>query len=135
MTLDNQEYPLDILVDKLSKLTGSGRGSVYETSFNFYDDGNIGENCFVEDVSISSVDIDYNISHADIDTTCSVEDGKVKVTINYLEDSFDEATIDYFGRHYIELLKSIVESPNENVDLLNMYTQDELEMYSDEYAG
>ena len=135
MTLDNQEYPLDILVDKLSKLTGSGRGSVYETSFNFYDDGNIGENCFLEDVSISSVDIDYNISHADIDTTCSVEDGKVKVTINYLEDSFDEATIDYFGRHYIELLKSIFESPNENVDLLNMYTHDELEMYSDEYAG
>ena len=135
MTLDNQEYPLDMLVDKLSKLTGSGRGSVYETSFNFYDDGNIGENCYLDGVTISSVDIDYNISHADIDTTCSVENGKVKVTVNYLEDSFDEATIDYFGQHYIELLKSIVESPDENVDLLNMYTQDELEMYSDEYAG
>ena len=131
--MSNQEYPLELLIDEIGKNHSIKRGSVYEISFNYYEEESIGGDCAIDGVKISSVDIDYNATHADIDMTCSIENEQINVTINYLKNLFDKSTVEYFGKHYIELLKTIVDTPEEAINQLNMYTPEELEMYSYEY--
>lgn len=125
--LENQEYPLDLLVDKLAKYHDINRGMIYEAAFNFYsEDANI-EETLMKDIELTPVDLEYTVSHANIDMTCMELNDTLKLVINYSTEVYERETIEYFLKHFEEILSSIAQSSGALLKDLNMLTQEEKE--------
>ncbi|SHO53821.1 non-ribosomal peptide synthetase [Anaerocolumna xylanovorans] len=128
--LDNQDYPLDLLVEQLSKVHAVNRGNVYEAAFNFYNEDFGFDKISMDNLEITSVDLEYTVSHANIDMTCMEWKENIKLVVCYLVEVYEKETVEYFMQHFAEILHSIVLSPNSCIKDLNMLTKEEKEDFA-----
>ncbi len=125
--LENQDYPLDLLVDKLGKYHDINRGMIYEAAFNFYsEDANLEED-ILKGIELTPIDLEYTVSHANIDMTCMETNETLKLVLNYSTQVYESETIEYFLKHFEEILSSIAQSSGALLKDLNMLTQEEKE--------
>lgn len=107
----NQEYPFDMLVEKLGAYTDKSRNALFDTMF-------VMQNIKKEEMKLKTLDFfPYNLKESvcklDIMINCFEHEGIINFGINYCINLFKPETIESFWRDYKTILRSIVE----NVDI------------------
>ncbi|MCU0288321.1 MAG: amino acid adenylation domain-containing protein, partial [Acidobacteria bacterium] len=124
MTFENQEYPFEELVDKLSLKRDMGRNPLFDTMFVLQ---NMGNPSTVEKTQ-PEVDVEI-IETAKFDLTINaVESGqKILFSIQYCTALFKQATIERFITYFKKIIQSIVNEPDIKLQHMDVLSEKEKE--------
>lgn len=131
--LENQQYPLARLVDRLHTVRDAGRSPLFQVSFSMekvpgIDEQGIavfligqgGHTFHVGDLSMETVDLSTRHSQFEITLTLEEAGGQLFGCWHYNRDLFDEATIVELGRLYEQVLREMCRVPGAKVSDLNL---------------
>jgi len=120
----HQEVSFEKLVEELAPDRDVSRTPVFQVLFT-----TLGEPDKLEfgDLELSGFDIDIGMSKFDLVISVQESTQGAAVTINYATDLFEAETIQRMLGHYEQLLKSVVENPDQRVWNLPLLTQAERE--------
>lgn len=111
---DNQLYPFDELVNNLNIIRDSSRQPLFDTTFIYQNNGftkinfdNIVANMYIPDINISKFDLSLEIIPQDNDECC--------LNFEYCTKLFKKETIEKLANHFINIIKSIIEKPEEKI--------------------
>lgn len=122
--LENQDYPLPMLVDLLKPPRDPSRSTLFQAMFVMqkaqimHDEGmtpflmgQTGAKLEVADLVFSSMTLDQWTSQFDISLAASEADGGVSLGLQYNTDLFGADTADTMLRRYEKLLETLIERP------------------------
>lgn len=110
---ENQEYPLDLLIQDLHLERDAGRNPLFDVMF-------VHQNMQVDDVKVNEYEISkcsINKEFAQCDITLTTENTKdgLSVEISYCTALFSTETIRRFAEHYTKVLCFIAEHPEDRL--------------------
>ncbi|MDQ1351918.1 MAG: hypothetical protein QG657_2224, partial [Acidobacteriota bacterium] len=118
---ENQEYPFERLVEKVSVNRDPGRNPVFDVMFALQ---NMAEETVGGEEDHSYVDKN-NVAKFDL-TLAAVETGDgFTFTLEYCTRLFKEETIDRFSGYFKNIIKSIAENPSQRISDVEMLTETE----------
>lgn len=136
--LENQQYPLARMVDRLKVPRDPGRSPLFQVSFSMekvpgIDEQGIavfligqgGHTFHVGDLSMETIDLTTRQSQFEITLTLEEAGGQLFGCWQYNSDLFDEATIKELSVLYEQVLREITENPEQRVSELNLLGSDE----------
>jgi len=136
--LENQQYPLARLVDRLSVVRDPGRSPLFQVSFSMekvpgIDEQGIavfligqgGHTFHVGDLSMETIDL--TTRHAQFEITLTLEEagGQLFGCWQYNRDLFDEATISELSRLYEQMLREMTLHPGAKVSGIDLLDEAE----------
>lgn len=122
---EHQSYPFDKLVEELDIPRDAGRTPVFDVMLVFQNEEQTGETPETE-LKISSFEYDSGASQFDLTFIFnSLEDGDLRLDINYNTDLFEPETVRRMETHFEELVKSLLEDENRPVSSLNILAEPE----------
>ncbi len=136
--LENQQYPLARLVDKLSVVRDPGRSPLFQISFSMekvpgIDDEGIavfligqgGHTFHVGDLSMETIDLTTRHSQFEITLTLEEAGGQLFGCWHYNRDLFDEATVVNLCGLYEQVLREMTQRPAMRLSELNLLGPEE----------
>ncbi len=143
--LENQQYPLARLVDRLKVPRDPGRSPLFQVSFSMekvpgIDEQGIavfligqgGHTFHVGDLSMETIDLTTRQSQFEITLTLEEAGGQIFGCWQYNSDLFDEATIKELCGLYEQVLTEITANPSAQISEVNLLgTDDEKETLID----
>jgi amino acid adenylation domain-containing protein len=87
------------------------------------------------EVTISPLDIDLHAAKFDLATFMWEEAGALVGLLNYRTDAFNAHTIETLARRFEALLQAIIAQPDVAIDILNIYSVDELKQKENKEAS
>ncbi|MEI7725470.1 MAG: amino acid adenylation domain-containing protein [Bacteroidota bacterium] len=117
---DNQDYQLDLLVEKLGIARNSGRNPLFDVMFAYRQQP---EDIQLKDVTIKFFEFTFNITKFDLTIEAIEKRDCLRLELEYRKELFSETTIVNFGSHYVNLLRAIVSGAGRNIkdfDILNI---------------
>lgn len=136
--LENQQYPLARLVDRLHVVRDSGRSPLFQTSFTMekvpgIDDEGIavfligqgGHTFHVGDLSMETIDLTTRQAQFEITLTLEEAGGQLFGCWQYNRDLFDEETIAELGSLYEQVLRQITLNPLATISEINLLDEGE----------
>lgn len=131
--LENQQYPLARMVDRLNVVRDPGRSSLFQVSFTMekvpgIDDEGIavfligqgGHTFHVGDLSMETIDLTTRQAQFEITLTVEEAGGQLFGCWHYNRDLFDEATIKELCGLYEQVLRQISRNPNTKISNINL---------------
>lgn len=118
-----QDYPFDVLVDKLKLERDASRNPLFDTMF-------IMQNMQKADLKLDKIEFrDYDISDktTQFDLTLSAieKEGKLNFSLNYCTELFDRQFIEQLLENYINLLKVIIEKSEMKLIKIDILSSEE----------
>ncbi|SDL53333.1 amino acid adenylation domain-containing protein/thioester reductase domain-containing protein [Maridesulfovibrio ferrireducens] len=110
--LDNQDYPLEDLVEQLGVKREPGRTPLLDVLFTLRE---MPSTMKAGELSISPVDYDPGVSKFDQTFEAIIHEEGIQLKIEYKKALFDEETVLGWGDQYIQLLEQICEHPDKTV--------------------
>ncbi|MEP6491991.1 MAG: amino acid adenylation domain-containing protein [bacterium] len=140
-SLDHQDYPFPLLVEKLHVNRDVSRSPLADTYFVWdkmrgpaEDHGAADRNGEIgpakidwQDLSLESFTLTQIGTPSDIAVLVWEMGQTISVNLGYSTDLFDRSTIERMGRHYLVLLRGILADPECRISKLPMATPDESE--------
>lgn len=123
---DNQDYQFEQLVEKLNIKRDPARQPLYDIGFVFQSMGF--PKLELKDLTIKPHEYDHKIAHADIMLEVVEDDGKLFLNWEYRTGLFREETIERLAEHYKNILKSIINNPEQKLKDLNILSDEEKHM-------
>lgn len=136
--LENQQYPLARMVDRLKVPRDPGRSPLFQVSFSMekvpgIDEAGIavfligqgGHTFHVGDLSMETIDLTTRQSQFEITLTLEEAGGQLFGCWQYNTDLFDEATILELSGLYEQVLNEITANPEVRLSELNLLGRDE----------
>lgn len=136
--LENQQYPLSRMVDRLKVPRDPGRSPLFQVSFSMekvpgIDEAGIavfligqgGHTFHVGDLSMETIDLTTRQSQFEITLVLEEAGGQLFGCWQYNSDLFDKATIQELSGLYEQVLKEITSSPDSRLSELNLLGRDE----------
>ncbi|WP_194972389.1 non-ribosomal peptide synthetase [Aquiflexum lacus] len=118
-----QQIPFEMVVESLGQKRDLSRNPVFQILFVLQ---NISKNeVLLDDVLISEEPYEHFTSKFDMTFELIEVDSGMEGIAEYNTDLYRPDTIERFVSHYIHLLKSILENPSLNLDLLNIIPTEE----------
>ncbi|SMD41574.1 Phosphopantetheine attachment site [Aquiflexum balticum DSM 16537] len=118
-----QQVPFEMVVESLRQKRDLSRNPVFQVLFVLQ---NISKNeAHLDDVSISEKTYEHFTSKFDMAFELTEVDSGINGIAEYNTDLYRHETIVRFVNHFIHLLKSILENPYLNLDLLNIIPEEE----------
>lgn len=120
---ENQDYPFELLVEKLNLQRELNRNPLFETMF-------VLQNVFISELVIPELKFSpyqYNDQIAKFDLTLFArEDGRtINLTIEYSSELFKKEMIQRFGRHFINLVRDVGANPDIQLAHIQLVTPEE----------
>ena len=119
-----QDVPFEKIVDSVVKDRDLSRTPLYQVTFVLQNTPDIPE-LKLGEISLSSEDIQYNISKFDMVFSITETAKGLQGVIEYCTDLYKESTILRFIDHFKELLVSIIKDPEQKIDQLSLVTEAE----------
>jgi len=122
MTLEaygNQEVPFEKIVDAVIKERDTSRSPLFQVLFSFQNTPDIPE-LRLGDLSLSSVGQERTTTQFDIAFLIRETSAGIQGTVEYGTDLYNVETVERMISHYINLLGSIIASPENQVGRLGM---------------
>lgn len=107
---DNQNYPFDSLVDRLTPSGDSSRNPIFDTMFNYQNMGFPANSN--HSFTINKYFFDPGFSKFDLSMEVYEEGEKLTYNIEYCTDIFEKNSILQFQKYFNNLLNSVVNHPN-----------------------
>ncbi len=135
---DNMDYPLSLMVEKIQPQRDSSRTPFFQTMFIMqrahlmHDEGlskfalsREGASLKLGGLTIESMNLEQGVAPFDL-TMMTVESGSgLAASLGYNIDLFDQKTVQRMLMHYVNLLGSIISSPDAPVSKLDLLSDDE----------
>ena len=131
--LENQQYPLARMVDRLNVVRDPGRSPLFQVSFTMekvpgIDDEGIavfligqgGHTFNVGDLTMETIDLTTRQAQFEITLTLEEAGGQLFGCWQYNRDLFDEETIKELCGLYEQVLREMTENPDQKVSELNL---------------
>ncbi|MEB7831147.1 non-ribosomal peptide synthetase [Staphylococcus xylosus] len=119
---DNQEYPLEDLVDEVVETRDLTRNPLFDVLFTLQN--NETESLQIEDWSIEQKEPSTTNAKFDLSMTIFDDDG-YKISLEFAEELFNQETVVRMLDHYLEILKHSVQQPEQKISDLQMITKEE----------
>lgn len=126
---DNQDFQFEELIEVLNVRRDTSRNPIFDVMFSI-------ENIESKNISIDSVEIeDYKrentISKFDLTLNAVENTDNIYFSFEYCKKLFRKDTIERMANHYINILKSITNKPDIELDKLDILTDIEKELFID----
>ncbi|QQR01168.1 amino acid adenylation domain-containing protein [Enterocloster clostridioformis] len=118
---DNQEYPFEDLVEAVEVNRNLSRNPIFDILFAMHEIGGISEN-LLKQIGTS---VETRVSRFDLTLTVLPAIKGYLINLEYCIDLFEEETIRRIGKHYINLVKAIIENPKQIIRKLSMTDAEE----------
>ena len=120
---ENQEYPLEELLDELNIKRDASRNPLFDVMFVYQhvedEEIKLGESTLTyvgEESNVAKFDLVFNINQIN---------NKFYVNFEYCIDLFRKETVEIFMKHYVEILKNISEDTNMLISNIDMMSKEE----------
>lgn len=120
---ENQEYPFDELVGKVSSERHALRNPIFNVMFVLQNIDNTRlnlKNCTTEPINFES-----NVAKFDFTLIITEFDKGYDLTWEYSTDLFNRETIHMMSNHFSELLKDVLENPIKKINQYNLMSKNE----------
>ncbi|MEW9702929.1 amino acid adenylation domain-containing protein [Paenibacillus sp. SI8] len=107
---ENQEYPFEELVEKLSTVREMSRNPLFDTMIVLQNNEN--QELQVESLSFSHQEQEYNIAKFDLTLYVAEQADRVVCSMEYSTKLFKENTIDKLVADFAAILATVAETPN-----------------------
>jgi tyrocidine synthetase-3 len=109
---ENQDYPFEILVDKLVKVRSKNRNPVFDVMFGLH---NLSDGAGVREVTKEELELNLEfkekISHFDLVLTAEEGDQLLRLKYEYCTDLFKKETIDHMARGFKHIVNEVTANP------------------------
>ncbi|WP_113925697.1 non-ribosomal peptide synthetase [Cognataquiflexum aquatile] len=120
---ENQKVPFEMVVESLGQERDLSRNPVFQVLFVLQ---NVPQNeVHLEDAVVSEKPYEHFTSKFDMTIDLTETETGIEGIAEYNTDLYKHETIAHFAGHYIHLLKSILENPNEEVGNLKILSSPE----------
>jgi amino acid adenylation domain-containing protein/non-ribosomal peptide synthase protein (TIGR01720 family) len=119
----HQDLPFELLVDELKLARDLSYNPLFQVMF-IWDDAEPSKLELAE-LEVSGVTTDNLTAPFDLTVTAGEIEGQLRCAMQYNTALFDEATISRMLTHYEELLRSVVEAPQQRVSRLSLLRESE----------
>jgi amino acid adenylation domain-containing protein/non-ribosomal peptide synthase protein (TIGR01720 family) len=121
---DYQEVPFEKVVDAVVKERDISRNPIFQVTFVVQNTPDVPE-LRLGDLVLSLENYDHVTTKFDITFSVTEMKAGLQVIAEYNTDLFERASIERMSAHYINLIKSIIETPGQKVGLLSLLSADE----------
>nr|WP_322924631.1 non-ribosomal peptide synthetase [Paenibacillus sp. SGZ-1014] len=124
-TLDayaNQDVPFDMVVETVQPERKAGETPLFQILFNLIDDAHLQ----LEGLHVRSLDTDNKTSKFDMELTLIEHGDTMSGGVEYNTDLFKEATITRMIGHYVQLLESVIQHPEQAIAQLDYLSESEI---------
>ncbi|MCP4155662.1 MAG: hypothetical protein GY757_48505, partial [bacterium] len=122
-TLENQDYPLDDLIDKLSLKRNMSRNPIFDVGFMLIENGETGRE--IQGLKMEPYTFESKVARLDLGFDAIVGGPEINFRIEYSTGLFEKESIELFGQRYLALLRSIVENGDETLEKLDYRSEAE----------
>lgn len=128
---NNQDVPFDYLVDQLDVERRLNRNPVFQAMLAFnqehYSDRDKRNNLSLSKIETTRIEASYNTAQFDITLHLFPwENGRLKCTLEYATDLFEEFTIKRMIRHFNQILKGMIMEPETEIGGIPLLSEDEI---------
>ncbi len=106
---DNQDYQYEQLVEKLKVPRDLSRNPLFDTLFAMQNISNSEIN--IEGLKFESLDLEHKTSKFDLKMEAMEWDDEIRMGLEYKSKLFKKRTMENFAKHYIYILRSLVNNP------------------------
>ncbi|WP_028776219.1 non-ribosomal peptide synthetase [Shimazuella kribbensis] len=121
---ENQDYPLEALIDKLQVERETGRNPLFDTMFgvqNF----NKHESLVIDGIKTSALPEKTSYSKFDLSLFLSEQQSKITGTMQYRTSLFQRETIERLIQHFMVILQKLIDKPNQCIGELDLLSDRE----------
>ncbi len=122
-SFSNQEVPFERVVESLKFKRDLSRNPIFQTTLEV----SRGSSYMLKDLQIEQTNIDTRFSQVDLAVHLKENDEGFSGRFEFNTDLFNEATIERYVSHFINLLTSIAENPDQNISSIPILSTEEKE--------
>ncbi|EOP94530.1 amino acid adenylation domain-containing protein [Bacillus cereus VD140] len=123
---ENQDYQFDELVEKLALKRDISRNALFDTMFSIQNLDNLELN--IKGLKIEPYDIDFKAAKFDLSLSAIENTNHIEFILEYCTKLFKKETIQRIGNHVVNILKEIVNNPEQKLSEINLLSQEEREI-------
>ena len=137
---ENQNYPFNLLVEKIKPERAAGKNPVFQTMFVFQNKSEINDFSSAEfslgisggkvssgEMTLESFEIENKAAQFELSVYLAETENGIKGKIEFNTDLFDAKAIEKFALHWTRLLEQAVKNPSLNINLLKIVTETDLQ--------
>ncbi|VBB05118.1 phosphopantetheine attachment site [Lucifera butyrica] len=128
---EHQDYQFEDLVDKLALPRDLSRNPLFDVMFSLQNRRESAAQ--IGDLQFSAVPFAHKTAKFDLNIEAVEMGGHLEITLEYSTKLFKRETAARLGRHFVNLLQSIVIQPAEKLTDLEMLTEDEKKQLLQEF--
>lgn len=132
LALENQDYPFELLVDKVCVERDSSRNPLFDTMFTL-ESALIHSFSIGEELSFRSVECKQQVAKFDLSVTAREEANGLCFEFEYATKLFTNETIVRLAKQFISVLKQIAASPDERLSAISLLSKQEQQQILDEF--
>ncbi|MDQ0232873.1 non-ribosomal peptide synthetase [Metabacillus malikii] len=121
--IENQDYPFELLVEKLKVQRDTSRNPLFDTMFTLQESSY--SQVEMEGLHLSTVDIESNSSKFDLSLFVSEGKDGLEVQFEYRTSLFKKESIERLSQHFIKILNTIAASPQLKLADIDMVMEEE----------
>ena len=127
----NDLYPLEEMVNTLNIEREAGRNPLFDTVFALWDLGD--DKLALGNAAFRRINEEVITEKFDITGYVYEGAGKTDIVFSYASALFDKTTIERFGRHYLNILTSMVSDPEMRISDISLMDREEYRKITVEY--
>ncbi|RIL47326.1 non-ribosomal peptide synthetase [Staphylococcus equorum] len=127
---DNQEYPLEDLVEEVVERSDLSRNPLFDVLFALQNNDN--QAFEINDWSVEIKEASHTNAKFDLSMTIEENEG-YKVSLEYASELFSKATIERMLKHFMEILVEITKDPSQKMTEIEMITKEEKAVIFDKF--
>ncbi|MRX56180.1 amino acid adenylation domain-containing protein [Bacillus idriensis] len=122
-TLDNQDYPFEMLVEKLNPERIRGRNPIFDACFAMQNSQST--DIEITDFKLSSYPYQQKIAKFDLSLYAHQQDNNLRIDIEYRKSLFFRETVERMLLHFLKIAKVVCDNPHICIDEINMLSEEE----------
>ncbi|WP_193014010.1 non-ribosomal peptide synthetase [Staphylococcus equorum] len=127
---DNQEYPLEDLVEEVVERRDLTRNPLFDVLFTLQNNDN--QAFEINDWSVEVKEASHTNAKFDLSMTIEEDEG-YKVSLEYASELFSKATIERMLKHFMEVLVEITKDSSQKLSEIEMITEEEKAVIFDDF--
>lgn len=108
--LENQDYPLENIIDKLNSRRDLSRNPLFDTMFALQNMDRA--KLTLSDLTLERFETEKNISKFDISLFGKEDNDEIRFDLEYSTRLFNRESMERFGRHFVQICKFLTQQPD-----------------------
>ncbi|MDP2891899.1 MAG: amino acid adenylation domain-containing protein, partial [Bacillota bacterium] len=129
--LDNQDYPFDLMVDRLPVARDISRNPVFDTMFVLQTVN--AAQMKLGDLHVEPVELDTGITKLDILLEAMEHEGTIDFSLEYASSLFDASTMKRYARYFINLIRETINKSEQPMHEIQCMDEKDRELLIHQY--